>query len=430
MSERERPRTRDEVPAPEGLGNPFAIDGGAAGTVTIDYGVYREQLPLAGRTVAEIRRIVGPRYDIDPRSITTVNGDASGEDTVVRAGQELRFMHISGEKGQGELPLGELLGGAPDDAVLQHLLASRRRRGRDVPQVVIENRDVAVTSPEGRTKTMRLEALLAHLERGGPSAQDARDLVLPDGIKWVTSRGAHTILVHQTPPAVHHLKWIAADSPARHGQKTTYRQVRLALPYLIVFALFEPRPDGQLRLGGANECFFRNEPLRSPDDKLCYPALLNCSKFEEPEKPLSWICTQHLVRTRLPASAGINERVRQGMVDLMHCMLQTGFNYSSDEHELSSWFTESTGVDPRVSTVEAWENATGHDPMFVTEVPWLEVGKSVREVAERSLTRHAGRAGSPRTSYDVARVVYNHGTLRKDKKKTENNDDQDGKSDP
>ncbi len=51
--------------------------------------------------------------------------------------------------------------------------------------------------------------------------------------------------------------------------------------------------------------------------------------------------------------------------------------------------------------------------MFVTEVPWLEVGHSVREVAERSLTTHAGHGSRPRTSRDVARVLYNRGKVQK-----------------
>jgi hypothetical protein len=415
MNERERPGSPAELPAPEGLGHRFTAGGDAGGTVTIDYGVYREELPLGGRSVAEIRRIVGPRYDIDPRAATTVDGHAADNNTVIRAGQELRFMHISGEKGQGELPLGELLGGEAPESLLGQVLGLRPRapRRRAPPKVTIEGPVVSVKSPEGRTAAMRLETLLSRLVRGGPSGRDTRDLVMPDGVKWVISRREHTIVLHQTPPAVHSLKWIAAGSPAKYGPKTTYRQVRIALPYLIVFAVFLPRRDGRLRLGDANECFFRTEPLRSPDDELFYPALLNCSKFDSSERPLSWICTQNLVHTRLPLRAGINERVRQGLADLMRCLLQTGFNYSSDEHELSSWFTETTGVDPRVSSIERWEQATREDPMFVAEIPWLPVGKGVREVAERALALQTGRADRARTSVDVARVLYNHGKVRK-----------------
>ena len=46
MKERDRPITSNESLVPGGLGNPFELDGGAGGTVTIDCGVYREDLPL------------------------------------------------------------------------------------------------------------------------------------------------------------------------------------------------------------------------------------------------------------------------------------------------------------------------------------------------------------------------------------------------
>ncbi len=414
MDERERPAAPGELALPEGLGNPFAM-GDDGGQVTIDYGVYREQLPLGGRTVGEIRRIAGPRYDIDPRAPAMVEAQFVGNETVVRAGQTVQFMRHSGEKGQGEAApsQGLLLESATGALIRQALGMSRPARRTAAPKITIEGDVVTTTSPEGHRATMRLETLFARLGREGPSTRNSCNLLLPDGLKWMTSRAGHTVFVHQTPPAVHNLKWIAADSPKRHGPETTYRQVRIALPYLIVFAYFEPRRDGGLTLGDRNECFFRNEPLRSPDDRLCYPALLNCSKFGSSARPFSWICSQYLTRTRLPARAGDNERVRQGLKDLMHCMLGTGFNYSSEAHEISSWFSESTGVDPRVSTIERWEEATRKDPNFATEVPWLDVGHSLCEVAERTLTIQAGRGSRPRTSRDVARVLYNHGAIQK-----------------
>ena len=419
MNERERSNTPGELAPPEGLGNPFAM-GHDGGMVNIEHNVYNEQLPLAGRTVGEIRRIAGPRYDIDPLAPAMVDAQFVGDETVVRAGQRVQFLHHSGEKGQDEAAaVQQLLQGTTGSLIQQALGVKRPVQRPATPKITIEGSTVTTTSPEGLTASMRLETLLTHLGREGPSNRDSRGLMLPDGVKWMMSRAGYTILVHQTPPAVHNLKWIAADSPAKHGPGTTYRQVRIALPYLIVFACFEPRRDGGLKLGDRNECFFRNEPLRCPDDRLYYPALLNCSKFGSPVKPLSWICTQHLARTKLSASAGDNERVRQGLQDLMHCMLGAGFNYSSEVHEISSWFSESTGVDPRVSTIEHWEEATREDPMFATEVPWLEVGHSVHEVAERNLRIQAGRGSRNRTCRDVARLLYNHGKVQK---KTEESD--------
>ena len=305
MNERERSSAPSELTPAEGLGNPFAM-GNDGGTVTVDYGVYHEQLPLVGRTVGEIRRIAGPRYDIDPHAPAMVNAQFVGDATVVHTGQTVKFLRHSGEKGQDEAPPFQelLLQGTAGSLIRQALGVSRPVRRTAAPKITIEGDVVTTTSPEGHSATMRLETLLAHFGREGPSNRDSRALMLPDGVKWMMSCAGYTIFVHQTPPAVHNLKWIAADSPAKHGPGTTYRQVKIALPYLIVFAFFEPRRNGGLTLGDRNECFFRTEPLRSPDDRLCYPALLNCSKFGSPVKPFSWICSQHLARTRLPARAG------------------------------------------------------------------------------------------------------------------------------
>jgi len=421
MSDGERSRAPGELPVPEGLGNRFAMSGASSGgMLTVEYGVFREQLPLGGRPVAELRRIVGPRFDIDRRAIVIVDGNPVDDETVVQAGQEVRFMHFSGQKGQ--LFFQELLSEAADAL---HTGSGHRRLGlrKSAPRITIEGGLVETTTPEGRTATMPLEDLLAQLDRSGPGGQDFSNIMMPDGVKWVSSRAGYTVLVHQTPPGVHNLKWIAPDSKARHGKGTTYRQVRIALPYVIVFAVFETHADGKPLISDANECFFRTLPLCSPDDDLNYPALLNCSKFGLATRPLSWICTQHLVRTELPADAGINDRVRNGLGDLMRCLFSAGFNYSSEDHELSSWFTESTHVDPRVSTIERWEEATRKDPMFVSEIPWLEVDRSVRSVADRILTLCAGPGDRPRTSSDVSRVLRTHGEVRTNAKKNVRTED-------
>lgn len=414
--ERRRPRTEGELPLPGGLGDPIPFGGdGAGGSVTIDYGVYHEQLPVGGRTVREVRRMFGGRYDIAPDATAMLDGETTGDDTVVRAGQMLRFLHVAGEKGQVDPALPESLFEGPGPTLLERALALRARLTRRIPppKITIAGTEATSISPEGLEAKMDVETLLTRLGGEGPSSVNTPDLILPDGVKYVLWRRGHLVVVHQTPPAVHGFKWISADSKARHGPGTVYRQVRIALPYVIVLALFESGRAGELALSGANECFFRNEPLRSPGDEMCYPALLNCSKLASPVKPLSWICTQHLERSRPPAGAGINERVRLGLLDLRRVLLETGFNYSSEEHELSSWFSESNGVDRRVATVEAWECATREDPTFACTVPWLAVGMSVREVAERTLTLAAGRSRRSRTSRDVAQVLFNHGTVQR-----------------
>ena len=273
-------------------------------------------------------------------------------------------------------------------------------------QIHIDGTDVHAVSPEGKTASMPLPRLF---ERIAPAQMDSCGAVLPDGVKALIPGAPFAIWVHQTPPRVHAFKWIAQDSPSRFGPGTQYRTVRIALPYLIVLALFGPGEKGQLTISRSNECFFRVAPLGSLDDELLYPALLNCSKFSPQEgRPLSWICTQHLKRGSFDREPDQNRRLCAGFRALMHCLLETGFNYSSEHHEASSWFTESCRVDPRIGSVEHWEAASKEDPLFVLEVPWLKTGFSVEQVAERMFKNHRAAKASPISASLLARLVFNH----------------------
>lgn len=237
---------------------------------------------------------------------------------------------------------------------------------------------------------------------------DTGELLLTAGVRAVRSRGAVTVVVIERPPSLHRFNWIAADSRSRFGAGTKYREVTLALPYLVLLAVFTMGEGGRLTLApGCNECFFRNEPLRSLDDELCYPALLNCSKFRVQEgRPLVWICTQYLDRS-FDAECDLNARVRGGIKALLHCLLETGFNYSSEAHEGSSWFTESRGIDPRIATVEAWQEASLQDQFFALNVPWLKTGLSLRQVTDRIFKNLRATEPPIRTTADLARLVFN-----------------------
>jgi hypothetical protein len=181
--------------------------------------------------------------------------------------------------------------------------------------------------------------------------------------------------------------------------------VRIGLPYLVTLAVF----DGAV-LTDANECFFRTAPIGSEDDALCYPALLNCSRFHVPDgHPLSWICTQKLDRATIAADDP-NVQMRSGLKALMHCLLESGFNESSEHHEAASWFSESRRVDPRIATVEAWQEATAADPLFVLEVPWLPTGLTIRQVVERSYRNLPGGGQTVESVGDLARIIFNHGS--------------------
>jgi len=270
----------------------------------------------------------------------------------------------------------------------------------------IKGGDVQAVSPEKVTASMPLTSLL---EKIGAGANAYRSAILPDGVKSVVSQRGVEIWIHQTTPQAHNFRWIATDSPAPYGKGTVYRTVRIALPYLITVAVFKKRGDGQLSLSKSNECFFSNEPVSGWENEMCFPALLNCSKFKYQEgKPLSWICTQHINRDAFESEPDTSKRMRLAFGELTHCLLEAGFNYSSEHHEFNSWYSESKSVDPRIETVEQWEEATQKDELFALEVPWLKTGMNLGQIVDRIFGIHRAKPQDFSTADAVARIVFNH----------------------
>lgn len=86
-------------PDTSGLGDIFPNAAGDGSLITVEYGLYREQLPAGGMTVRQIRSRYADRFDIDPDSLAVVNGRVVDDSTMVTQGQELRFSKHIGEKG-------------------------------------------------------------------------------------------------------------------------------------------------------------------------------------------------------------------------------------------------------------------------------------------------------------------------------------------
>lgn len=95
-TERIRPTTTPETHGGPGGGS---FDPIAADLVAVTAGPYSERLPLAGRTVAQVRRRFADRFDLDPQAVAVVDGQPAADDTVLAADQVLTFFRPSGEKG-------------------------------------------------------------------------------------------------------------------------------------------------------------------------------------------------------------------------------------------------------------------------------------------------------------------------------------------
>jgi len=365
---------------PGGGDSPFAgvPDPTIDNNVNVSSGPYFESLPVSGTTAGEVRRKFSDRFDIDSQAQAIVNGKAVGDDYLLTSGENLMFVRHAGEKGS---------------------------------TVMLVDDQASVVDSTGYESSLDHRMPIPTLLRCCGPGISTGDAILPSGIKSVLSRGSITLWVWEQPPRVHKLSWIAKDSPKPFGRGTTYRDVRIALPYLIIVAVFNRDNNGLPELVHQDECFFRNSPLKSLDDELLYPGLLNCSKFRvfqvENGSPLSWICTQNLKTTKLMNSPKPGDRFQAGFEAVRYCLLETSFNLSSEHHEGNSWYSESKKVDPRIATIEDWEENTQKDPLFVLDVPWIPTKHSVRQLSERIFKKHSGGSELPKTADDIARIIIN-----------------------
>ena len=291
--------------------------------MTVLHAPYTEELPVGEMSVREIRDRFRDRFDIHPEAIAYVDGHGVDDDTIVHEGQRLMFMRRSGEKGAMKPPgkRGAKTGEGPKGA---------GKAVSEPPQIVtVEGDEVHAILPEGTHGVMKLRDLFGSV---APSVPDTCGVILPDGVKCAWPVPGGVILVHQTPPRVHGFEWIATDSQSEYGPGTSYRKVRLALPYVVVFAVFGGVARGIPILSQRSECFFANQPLEAEGlaTPLCYPALLNCSKMPDVKGgPLSWICTQHLPKQEIRGRATLEASLRDGLTALLRHLFESGFNRSS-----------------------------------------------------------------------------------------------------
>lgn len=97
MQERKHERPRETGDGPSG--GLFVDAAPTGGSVDVAHGPYRETLPVAEMTVAEIRHRFRDHLDIHPQAVGLVQGNEVSDSTRVRAGQTLMFVRPAGEKG-------------------------------------------------------------------------------------------------------------------------------------------------------------------------------------------------------------------------------------------------------------------------------------------------------------------------------------------
>jgi hypothetical protein len=155
------------------------------------------------------------------------------------------------------------------------------------------------------------------------------------------------------------------------------------MPYAIIFAMF-CQYGPYLSLIGCNELYFRNEPLKSKEDMLGFPALLNVSRIEIKGRSRSWICTQYL---ECPAQAPWPTQ----LASLLDHTWNGAFNRSSEHHEGASWYGESKGIHKELHPISRWEKASKKNDSFALSIPWKPAKHNVGQLIDAMLSECSGK---------------------------------------
>ena len=195
--------------------------------------------------------------------------------------------------------------------------------------------------------------------------------------------GQNAVLVVELEPAVRSLRWIAdlqeglsleASEAVHLGANAQYEKRELALPWVVLMLSF----SGGVLQGSSCQAFYRRESLKSWDDELLYTNLLNVA---EGYGFTSWLCMVQYRQTEgLSWLEAIEEAVRY--------FLWSDFNRSSEIHERNSHFSTTIRdeTDERVLSVQRWEEASGQDALFMTQIAWPATGHTVRSAVNLSLS--------------------------------------------
>lgn len=216
---------------------------------------------------------------------------------------------------------------------------------------------------------------------------------LPDSVRFVHSRGNSTVLVMELPPQVRQVRWISSSSPVPFGPGSKYESITLAFPYIVIVVLFS---GGNLT--GYQQLFYRSEAIGSDNDPLYLPNLLNVA---EGYGLKTWLCLANMNVAEV-APLPWNQKVRR----LVEHFWEAGFNRSSEYHEFNSYWQKMTEarLDPRISSVESWQQATQEDPLFMLKVKWKPAGLTVRQVSA-SMLAHGCAPSSVSTSSELVTLI-------------------------
>jgi hypothetical protein len=210
-------------------------------------------------------------------------------------------------------------------------------------------------------------------------------LLLPPGTRIIKPEGPANALCVEQPPQLRRIQWSAAQM----GKGGEYQTFRLALPYIVYIFLFFQGSFEDMRV------YYRTAPLQSPDDMLLMPNLWNVQA--DPEKPSA---CRACLRGR-PEDLRERPLVEQ-VTMLLDFFWGTGFNTDI----VGNCFERARKLDPRISSLTAWEEASAADPLFPLSIPWERLDSTVGEVIDHLVESGPQPRQAIADASDLANLMY------------------------
>jgi len=264
------------------------------------------------------------------------------------------------------------------------------------PELRIAGEEVAVRM---RRKTLARATLADFVASVARAAADGPDLILPSGVRIYRPRGEVVGVVVEVPPQARAVRWIADESKVPFGEGTLYRECFLSFPYvLLLLVLRHGRPTGMQQL------YYRRAPLESLEEQeLLLPNMTNVALAYDQR---CWVCLQHLPRAR-------NTSVPSTIRNVVEHVFSAAFNRSAEVHEGNSYWGAMRDLDPRVASLDAWEEATRANRWVALDVPWKPAGATASAELTSMLDRVERPLCEAPTAEQLAGLVTRAGAQRR-----------------
>jgi hypothetical protein len=208
--------------------------------------------------------------------------------------------------------------------------------------------------------------------------------VLPPGTRWLCRRKELLNLVVEHPPQCRTLR----VSSSKKGTDD-YQTFRLAFPYILYVLTFYRDGFEEMKM------FFRNQTLSALTDTLYHTNLPNV-RGEPGHYGSQRVCLRY--RPEMLEGVPLAEAVPA----LIEFFWSTGFN----QDIANSAFERAQILDPRFVGFEAWDAASGDNPLFPLEVEWEPSGRDLPGLWAESLKLHGETDQPVASAEELADILY------------------------